>query len=173
MKNILMLVTAITLLNSAAVSAQEVNVQALQACRMIENDFNRLVCYDAVMGGKPLQATQQLARPTATAAQVVTDSKAPEADTVNPDNNRFGLEHRKTQAEEAQQDLVATLSKLNKNAVGERSFVLDNGQVWKQLGSDSFLAREGDEVVISRGVLNSFLMKVADTNRTIRVKRVK
>lgn len=37
-------------------SAQEINTQALKACSFIENDFQRLQCYDQVVAGKELTA---------------------------------------------------------------------------------------------------------------------
>ena len=48
---------------------------------------------------------------------------------------------------------------------------MKNNQQWRQIGSDSLKLDEGDTVIISRGVFNSFLLKKADQNRSIRVKR--
>jgi len=47
----------IALLSASTVYADEVNLQALQACTFVENDFNRLLCYDNTMAGKSLSKT--------------------------------------------------------------------------------------------------------------------
>lgn len=48
---------------------------------------------------------------------------------------------------------------------------LDNGQQWRQVGSDRLRLTNNDTVVIERGMFNSFLLKKAGQNRSIRVKR--
>ena len=48
------LLSLLVLLSAPTFAAQEINVQALQACSFIENDFNRLLCYDNTVAGKPL-----------------------------------------------------------------------------------------------------------------------
>ena len=58
-------------------------------------------------------------------------------------------------------------------AYGELIISLDNGQQWRQIGSDSMRLKKNDTIVISRGVFNSFLLKIDGENRSIRVKRTK
>ena len=58
-------------------------------------------------------------------------------------------------------------------AYGELIISLDNGQQWRQIGSDSMRLKENDTIVISRGAFNSFLLKQDGKNRSIRVKRTK
>ena len=49
------LLSLLVLLSAPTFAAQtEFNTQALQACSFIENDFNRLLCYDNTVAGKPL-----------------------------------------------------------------------------------------------------------------------
>ena len=53
--------------------ANEINIQALQACTFVENDFNRLLCYDNIMAGKSLTkpaANKQIEKPVTNAAAV-------------------------------------------------------------------------------------------------------
>ena len=49
------ILSLLVILSAPAFSAQsDINTQALKACSFIENDFNRLLCYDNTMAGKPL-----------------------------------------------------------------------------------------------------------------------
>jgi hypothetical protein len=54
---------------------------------------------------------------------------------------------------------------------GELIISLNNGQQWRQIGSDSLRIDQDDTVIIERGMFNSFLLKKAGQNRSIRVKR--
>lgn len=173
------LLSLLVLLSAPTFAAQtEINAQALQACSFIENDFNRLLCYDNTIAGKSLTkptVTKVLTPPTATnvpaiANASVTAPTAPTAQTVTIDD--FGLEHKETYKEQ-DSTIKATVTSIEKAAYGELIITLDNDQQWRQIGSDSMRLKENDSVVISRGVFNSFLLKVDGKNRSIRVKRTK
>ena len=68
------LIPFIALLTVAGTThANEINIQALQACTFVENDFNRLLCYDNIMAGKSLTkpaANKQIEKPVTGAAAV-------------------------------------------------------------------------------------------------------
>ena len=49
---------------------------------------------------------------------------------------------------------------MKKPLYGELIIELDNGQQWRQVGSDSLRLKKQDVVVIERGVFNSFLLKL-------------
>ena len=141
--------------------AKPLNVEALQACALVENDFKRLMCYDNIIQGKQL-TTSNTADKAVTAAtkQVNTSDKKAE----------FGLENRiKPEVEQ----ITAKVTSLSKTVSGKQVYRLDNNQVWKQTGKDDLLLESGDSVVISRAAFGSFLMKKQGTNRTTRVKRTK
>ena len=82
----------------------------------------------------------------------------------------FGLEHKEI-AENGEESITSMISSVKKAPYGELIITLENNQQWRQIGSDSLRLDEGDTVIISRGVFNSFLLKKADQNRSIRVKR--
>ncbi|RXE94854.1 hypothetical protein [Pseudoalteromonas phenolica] len=86
--------------------------------------------------------------------------------------NEFGLEKSKQAAAKKLDEIRSTVVKITKNPRGQRTFTLSNDQLWKQKDADRFTAKEGDEVIIIRGVFDSFRMKKAGTNRLIQVKRV-
>ncbi|WP_165726633.1 hypothetical protein [Pseudoalteromonas sp. SA25] len=167
------LLSLLVLLSAPTFAAQtEFNTQALQACSFIENDFNRLLCYDNTIAGKSLTKptiTKTLTPPTANnVPQVV--AAAPIQAKAKADN--FGLEHKESQVEK-ETEIKAMVTSVKEAAYGELIISLDNGQQWRQIGSDSMRLKENDTIVISRGAFNSFLLKQDGKNRSIRVKRTK
>ncbi|MEL0634286.1 hypothetical protein V6237_16020 [Pseudoalteromonas carrageenovora] len=170
------LLSLLVLISAPAFAAQEINVQALQACSFIENDFNRLLCYDNTVAGKPL--TKPSEKKTLTPPKAVTNitpnvsapvaavkEKAPVAKADD-----FGLEHKEL-TKDKEENITALVSSVKKAPYGELIIKLDNGQEWRQIGSDSLKLSESDTVNISRGVFNSFLLRKEGQNRSIRVKR--
>ena len=86
--------------------------------------------------------------------------------------DEFGLEYKKSQTEK-DAEIKAMVASVEEAAYGELIISLDNGQQWRQIGSDSMRLKKNDTIVISRGVFNSFLLKIDGENRSIRVKRTK
>ena len=170
------LLSLLVLISAPAFAAQEINVQALQACSFIENDFNRLLCYDNTVAGKPL--TRPNEKKTLTPPKAVTNItpnvSAPVAAVAPAEpvakTADFGLEHKEV-SEEKDTQIKAAVTSLEKAAYGELIITLDNKQQWRQIGSDSMRLKESDTITISRGVFNSFLLRKDGQNRSIRVKR--
>ncbi|KJY86978.1 hypothetical protein CWB89_08780 [Pseudoalteromonas piscicida] len=158
---------------SSLCAAEPINTQALQACTLIENDFKRLMCYDNVIANKPITEIHSSKAPV---------SKAPVSkDKINTARNEkkaelkedgFGLEHKVKAASEEIEEITAKLVKTTTQGRDKMVFTLDNGQVWRQVSSETFFANEGDTLIIERASFGSFLMKKAGSNRTTRVKRV-
>ncbi|PKG62953.1 MULTISPECIES: hypothetical protein [Pseudoalteromonas] len=168
------LLSLLVLLSAPTFAAQtEFNTQALQACSFIENDFNRLLCYDNTIAGKSLvkpTITKTLTPPTANnVPQVV--AAAPIQAKAKADN--FGLEHKIEEQVEKETEIKAMITSIDEAAYGELIISLDNGQQWRQIGSDSMRLKENDTIIISRGAFSSFLLKKDGKNRSIRVKRTK
>lgn len=162
MKKILM--TTLLLLSASGLASQ-INVQALEACSLVENDLKRLMCYDKVMSGKQINSNV-----------VIKESKqktTPASNKVQSKAGQFGLENNKKEAREKLDELHSRVAKLTKNPRGQLRFTLENGQVWKQNGSEHFSVKENDQIIIMRGVFDSFRLKKSGTNRTIQVSRVK
>lgn len=156
-------------------SATEINTQALKACSFVENDFQRLQCYDQVIAGKELTTAKKSKAaksnanvPEHAAAPATVKSKSAETAPQKAGNN-FGLEHRKV--EKQGDEITSVVTNVKTHPHGELIITLENGHVWQQIGSDRFTLKEGVTVVISRGMFNSFIMKVEGRNRGIKVKR--
>lgn len=158
MKKILM--TTLLLL-SASGYASQINVQALEACSLVENDLKRLMCYDNIMKNEEPHKAQKENR-----AHLNKQAKA----SINNNDGEFGLENRVEHKVDHIRSEIVTL-KLPK--VGSKTVTLENGQIWKLTNVDVFRAKVGDSVVIKRAALGSFLMNEVNSKRAYRVKRLK
>ncbi|GGE97959.1 hypothetical protein [Pseudoalteromonas gelatinilytica] len=173
-KQLIPFVALLTITGTA--QANEVNLQALQACTFVENDFNRLLCYDNVMAGKSLSkpaTKQQIEQPAASSAAPVAAAPvtaAASTQIVKTKNEDFGLEHKEV-AKVNDDQISAIVKSVEKAPYGELIIELENGQQWRQVGSDRLKLKVNDTVIIERGIFNSFLLKIEGQNRMIRVKR--
>ncbi|MCF2828402.1 hypothetical protein KIJ96_09820 [Pseudoalteromonas piscicida] len=149
-------------------AAKPINTQALQACTLIENDFKRLMCYDNVIANKPI--TEAQSGKAITSKNKVSEARSVEK--IESKEDGFGLEHKVKAASEEIEEITAKLVKTSTQGRNKMVFTLDNGQVWRQVSSETFFANEGDTLIIERASFGSFLMKKAGSNRTTRVKRV-
>jgi hypothetical protein len=161
-----LLITTFLLFSSQSF-ASAINIQAIEACSLIENDAKRLMCFDNVISGKKIIKKHEKISKSTLNKPLVAESKTQEK------LNEFGMENNKEANKEKLDEIQSKLVKVTKNKFGERTFTLSNSQVWKQKGSEFFSAKADDEVIIIRGVFNSFRIKKVGTNRLISVKRIK
>lgn len=125
----------------------------LGACRSL-GDAARLACFDRVLAHH---------------------DRAPAA---KPPVAEFGAERLPGAAEEAHQtreSIQAKVTKVTYNAIKHFTVALDNGQVWRQLASDTATAGlKGSETVnITRGFLDSYSLSIEGVWGTYKVKRIK
>jgi len=126
----------------------------LLACRALADSAARLACFDRESGN--------LAGAPASVAAPASSSK----DTSAKDN--FGLsEGVVTQKEVAAGARPADINKIDAHLVtvsstgsGLAIFTLDNGQVWRQLAPEEMLARPGDQLTVTRGLLHSYWLQI-------------
>lgn len=140
--------------------AAEDALAEIARCRGIASAAERLACYD--------RAVQRAAGP---AAPVSKDSVA---DSVAPKPEHFGKPAPRP-AELSQ--LSAAVREFHKTARGRAVFVLDNGQVWRQIDGDSTAILEPEpgevmRVTIARGLLDSYNLSIDGRNGAIKVRRV-
>jgi hypothetical protein len=150
----------------------------LVKCADITDASQRLACFDAATAG----ARAALAAPAAAAVP-----PAKEKNIID----WFGFQASKpvTKAEDfgkpapkAVPDEVTEISsgviEFAKTARGKALFVLDNGQVWRQIDGDStdvYAPASGEKmkVTIEAGVFNSYNLTIAGRNGLIKVTRLK
>jgi hypothetical protein len=85
--------------------------------------------------------------------------------------DQFGLAERTPAL--ALKSISGLIAHVGYRANGEFVVTLDNGQVWEQMEMDTLAqVRDGDKIVIRRGVLGSFLL-VATNRESTRVHRLR
>ena len=160
---------------------------SLEGCADIEDQVERLACYDTLAGRLPADAVKT----SGTAVPSAVDPVAPEADVIVPDapavtpnapavepttdaETTFGLEHKQKSEEERPDELQFKWTKKKKDAYGKWIITMENGQVWHQTDSTRFIFKNSEPwVIVYRGALGSFFLKQPKGNKRIRVKRVK
>ena len=159
MKSKILIVVAglwVSVANAAELSDQ------LTQCRAVQNDLQRLTCYDKIgtSGYKPAAVVaEEMQYPTESSTATATKA---------PDN--FGIEHKVI--EKVASSISSTVVNIVQSKRGFWTVTLENGQTWRQISSDGFVLRNGEEVEISRGTFNSFLLSKKGSERQTKVTRL-
>lgn len=153
------------LLSVSAIADIKIPVhQAVELCRAEQNALRRLTCYDAInLASGDSAGSKTLPSQASERAQQATTKPQQNSD------ERFGLEH-KEQAD-ADETLRVTVKNVSYTPRKELIVEFDNGQRWRQIGSDYYAIAVGQQHTIKRGVLNAFFLANDNNNRTIRIKR--
>ena len=128
--------------------------EALVECRQIEDVEERVACYDRIVdslyeSGAIPEAQSLFGRDDAEAKRIV----------------------EATLAIEQIDQVEAMVTEVRKSATRKLVITLDNGQIWRQLDSQTMRLKNGESVVVRKASLNSFLMEKKSGSRSIRVKR--
>lgn len=162
MKLILAALVAVTSLPVTAIPLD----QALELCRAEQNALRRLTCYDSIQvvtaGNSSANAAVMSAKTVSTPTTHTNAEKRSGSD--------FGIEHRKVE-EEIQEKVYMSVKNVRYNPHKELIIEFDNGQTWRQNGTEQYKISAGEQHYIKRGVLNSFFLGNDKNNRTIRVRR--
>ena len=144
-------------------------------CAGVADASERLKCFDAVA----LRAKSLLAAP------------APEAETRKSFLDWFGFARppqpvtraddfgKPPQVEPGElSQIAATVTELAKTGRGKAIFILDNGQVWRQLDSDGTevafaAAGKPMKVTVETGIMGSYNLTIEGRNGLIKVTRLK
>jgi hypothetical protein len=187
-------VTSVLLLGlTAAASAgpTEDTLRAMDQCAGVADKDQRLACFDA-LAQQVKQAVMRLPRSGPPSAEEQKSwfgfdfgalfGTAPSQQTTP---EKFGSEtvpqpppkEGEAPPPEPIDSITVKVTDVAYSPYGKVIVFLDNGQVWRQIEADTehaMLAKNGgDAVTISRGMLNSYNMKVEGSNKTYKVKRVK
>jgi hypothetical protein len=172
----------VALATGPASAADELRL-ALDNCRSLANDGERLACYDRAAGRILAQAPEPAATaatPAAAAPAAATAATATVAAPSPGDADNFGRERalaaeeakRKEQETRAIGELSANVTDIDTRVDGLMTITLDNGQVWRQTRPDSmFRLKTGDPIRIQPGAMKSFILS-GPSNRSTRVSRV-
>jgi len=169
-KFLMISVAAILAFNSYATSIES----HLQRCVGINNNNQRLACYDAIVQVNKKKSSKAVVEKHPLSQVIAKSNRIVVAPTATPLNKiqltkQFGQKAKPQQMAE-QVEFTIKLAKLNARKKWRLTF--ENGQVW-QAKESGLLLKAGSQIVIKRGALNSFLLKKKGANRSIRVKRIK
>ena len=185
-------VSVAALATAAPAAAQ--SATDLMECITIARDADRLACYDAAVAKVSPQAralseqrakeTARIAAEEAAAAEAAAKAKA-EADAAAraaEAKAEFGAEGvtSKKVSERTKPDpdeitkLDATLTEILTNREGKYVFLLDNGQLWRQVSTEAGLnIRAGDAVVVEKSTMGGYRINFTRIKRWILVKRLR
>ncbi|MGI5310209.1 hypothetical protein [Rheinheimera sp. WS51] len=151
-------VTSMVLLSASFYASAIPTEQALELCRAEQNALKRLVCYDAINVNSVTASKQAIS------SNSEVNTKPIESNT----EKNFGLEHSKQQ----DADLIyVTVKNFNYTAHDKLQIEFENGQKWRQQGSDYYPIAVGERHHIKRGIFNSFMLGSDKNNRTIKIRR--
>ena len=171
--------------------SQDILSVDLGKCAQIEDDGDRLSCYDALVlpdapaepapapvADAPVEAPDDTAAATATAvatpATVAAEALAPSADGTTPITEDVGKE--RIEREEPEEPTVYSANVVRceaSGASGQYYFVMENGQVWKETNYRRLRwSNCRFPVNISKDGFG-YKMYVAEKDRTLRVRRVR
>ena len=73
--------------------------------------------------------------------------------------------------EERADEIVARVTRVVKDNRGRLIIVLDNQQRWRQVSSERFQVKVGDEIVIRKAILGSFVLQQRTGGRKTTVRQ--
>lgn len=149
-----------SLLISQTVLAKETELSdKVQACSQMSQDKTRLACFDQLthLSNSTILAPKKT---TLTATQV----------------DDFSKGHVKKTAEEVAKEInsiTLTISKLSKTLHGQWKVTFNNDQRWQQTDGTKLKLKQGEQVILSKGAFSSVFLQKENTNKRIKVKRLK
>lgn len=133
----------------------------LAQCQMVSDKDARLACYE--QGGQNgLPAAAVVAVPS---NEVDVKVAAVEA--------AFPPPSARDSVEEEPPEIHSSIVALQKDARGYFYLTLANGHIWREKENVRNRYTEGDQVIISKGALNSNQLRMVDKGRMVRVERYK
>jgi len=184
MKLKLYTLTVLWALASLSHANAESLTNALEKCSREENTLKRLVCYDQLSqqargyqdsqlptANRPTSSNLYSAPAIAGQAPETLPLAAAQQGTVKTAEDDFGLPPLQLVEREQINSLVATVTQKDKTLRGKLILTLDNGHVWAQTDTESFLLKVGDKVQIEKGLMGGHFLNVVASKKRIRVKR--
>ncbi len=147
------------LLSQTVLAKEESLSDSIQACVKISQDTARLTCFD--------QLTSK--RSSTSVAPEITQLTVEQVDS-------FSKEQVKKTSEELANEInsiTLTISKLSKTLYGQWKITFENGQKWQQKDKYKLSLKTGQRVILTKGALSSVFLQKENTNKRIKVKRLK
>ena len=148
-----------------AVLAKNISLnEKIEACSEISDNQLRLSCFDQLSNGN-IQVTKPVDPSTQQSAQL-----------SNQQIDAFAKEQvelSKSEQAKVINSISAMVDKLSQTAYGQWKITFKNGQKWLQKDTTRFSLKVGQRVVLTKGALGAIYLKKEDSNKRIKVKRLK
>ena len=173
----ILLVTILTMLGTQNVLAQSGQLKGvLITCSQLTDSLARLTCFDTAVA-KHLTVSPNTAETKTAATKNIAVTESKTSRTVTDEEvDAFAKEHVKKTVEEKAEEITSItliISSLNKNAYGQWKISFKNGQKWQQTDSVKLKLKVDQRVVLTKGMLTAVYLQKENTNKRIKVKRVK
>jgi hypothetical protein len=146
-----------------------------QVCTNIEDDNERLACYDAINEASssipevPAAPAEQQATP----ALAETSVREPDSRTGNMIAADAPGDFGKKEVFDAPREYIEA-SIVEITTSGNVDYLrLDNGQVWREVVDSHMRFKVGRKVTITEGILSSYDLKMEGYKKMIKVKRIR
>jgi hypothetical protein len=157
---------------------------ATSSCATIQSNSRRLDCFDNAYSdadssnapAKVLDVTAEASiKPAESASQssqvqISDNDKKPEPAEISTSTENIG---KKTIVDAPDEYIKATIVEVMTNALKIDYLWLDNGHIWRENEDSRVRFKVGQKVTIENGIFGSFNLTIKDTNKTVKVKRVK
>ena len=137
----------------------------INTCSQISQDQARLSCFDALTQSKTLAAE--------TTSQLVTSDKLPLTAQQIDEFAKGHVEKSKEELAKEINSITLTISELTKTLRGQWKIVFENGQKWQQKDNNKFKLKIGQRVTLTKGALSAIFLQKENSNKRIKVKRLK
>lgn len=163
-------VVTICVVGQAALAQEPTaSTEAVYACVGLEDDAERLACYDSAVGR--LQQAEEAGELTTVSREDIEEVRRDSFGFSLPSLPRLALPSLNGEDDELDRITVA-VARVRPDVYGKAIVTLENGQVWRQ--TDSTLVPEvrhgADEAEIRKAAFGSFKMKL-DNGRSFRARR--
>lgn len=159
-------------------TAQDTLQDDLNACNAISDNQERLACFEALaVADEPRPVAPDAATPV-TEDMASDPARSPgtpanQPDIAGSDDTDFGLEHKRPKSPDSEPEpMQFTVSAARRNDFTGWTIGFENGQVWRQVGTDDYNIRVGETYTIRPASFNSFLLSNSRNNRKMRVSRI-
>ena len=149
--------------------AEPVGTDAVYACASVDEDAERLACYDAAVGR--LKEAEEAGEITTVTREQVEEVQRDSFGFSIPSLPSIAMPRLGGGDAEEIEEVTYAVTDLDRNGYGKVTVTLENGQVWRPTDSER-TPLSADEALIKRAAFGSFMMKL-DGGRAFRVERVK
>ena len=153
------------------------NEKVTKQCVDIEDDTERLSCYDSLFKIKQIEAPKLLTSQKKNETEIIKQDKEikkeVKKEVKKERERRFGLPKR-LEKEEDKVEIKDKILEVKKLADLRLDVILENGQKWRSVEKiRQVRLKANQKVIISEGFISGYVLKVVDKKISIRVRRIK